>query len=85
MLLSHVSLAAPARLLGGSLESDPRGALLACAPPGETVDLQAEIAALREATQAYNAAAESLDQDAVAALYAAHAVAYPPNEPTVRG
>ena len=58
----------------------------ACAGPQEaTVDLQAETAALRAATQAYDDALKALDAEAIAALYMDDAVAYPPNEPTVEG
>ncbi len=58
----------------------------ACAGPQEaTVDLQAETAALRAVTQAYDDAIRALDADALSAFYMEDAVAYPPNEPTVEG
>jgi len=57
----------------------------ACAPAEPTLDLAAETAALRAAAEAYHAAGEALDPQAISALYAEDAVAYPPNEPTVDG
>lgn len=58
-------------------------AVSACAEP--QVDVQAETAALRAAALSYDNAAQALDAQAVASLYMENAVAYPPNEPTVRG
>ena len=56
----------------------------ACAtqPP---VDIEAETAALRETIQAYEAAGENADVEAMLGLYAAESAVMPPNGPDVVG
>ena len=58
-------------------------ALAACAPGG--ADLDAERAALRAAADAYHAAGEAADTEAVVALYSGDAVTLPPYGGVVRG
>jgi len=55
--------------------------LCACAPP----DREAQVAALREAAEAYHRAASAKDAASVVALYDETAVMIPPNAPLVEG
>jgi uncharacterized protein (TIGR02246 family) len=59
--------------------------LLACSPAQPTVDLAEARASLQAASQAYHDGIAAKDADALMRYYAADAVAYPPEQPTLNG